>query len=66
MFIPGFFNGLPDEEIGTEKTRPESAALVVLSLVLFYQVGGGEPERIWNIYLAWKQGVRGNWSDLGA
>ncbi len=67
MFIPGFFNGLPvTMRLGQKKTRPESAALVILSLVLFYQVGGGKPETILTIYLDWKQGVRRNWGVLGA
>ena len=55
-----------ENEIGTEKTRPESAAVIILSLVLFYQVGGGKPARILTIYLDWKQRVRRNWGDLGA
>ena len=32
----------------------------LLSLLLFYQVWGSEPERDWEIYLAWKLRVRGN------
>ena len=47
--------------LGQKKTRPKSAALVISSLVLFYQVRGGKPERILTIYLDWKQRVRRNW-----
>ena len=38
--------------LGQEKTRPWWGRVIILSLLLFYQVGGGKPERNLEIYLA--------------
>lgn len=56
--------GQPD--FGHEKTRPDGPRVLFLSIDIFYQFGGSEPERNWKIYLGCCVGVRGNWGDLGA
>jgi hypothetical protein len=58
--------GLHDLSYLDNKKRGLVGRVVILSLVLFYQFGGGEVDIFGEIYLACRVRVRGNWGGLGA
>jgi hypothetical protein len=58
--------GHPGCIFGEIKNAACEGRVVILSLLLFYQFGGGKVDIFGEIYLAWGVGVRGNWGGLGA